>query len=254
MQIAVVTAFDALITPTVTHGVVGRAADRGLLNVACINPRDYALRADGRIDDRPFGGGPGMVMAYEPLEHAVRAAQDWLDAPAPVIGLTPQGRPFDQQRAAALATLDGLILVPGRYEGIDERVAEHVFDEELSIGDYVLSGGELAAAVVIDAVTRLLPGVLGDSESASHDSFSGGLLDWPHYTRPEEVAGHAVPAVLLSGDHARIARWRRQQALGRTWQRRPDLLAAQELGEDDRRLLDEYIAALPDTAAPTRKN
>ena len=249
MRIVVVTLFEALIEPTVAHGVVGRAAREGRLTVTCVNPRDHATRADRRIDDRPFGGGPGMVMAYEPLRRSIDAARQTVGAAVPVIGLTPQGQRFDQATAARLATLPGLVLVPGRYEGIDERVAETLFDAELSIGDYVLSGGELAAAVVIDAVARLLPGVLGDAESACHDSFSNGLLDWPHYTRPEQVGGLAVPAVLLSGDHDKIARWRRQQALGRTFERRPDLLEDTELSAEDRQLLDEYIKGASTTTA-----
>lgn len=245
MRIGVVTLFDALITPTLANGVVGRAVDAGQVHVDCINPRQFADRADGRVDDRPFGGGPGMVLAYAPLVRAIEQAKRRVGGGAPVIGLTPQGVPFNQQRAAALAATPGFVLVPGRYEGIDERVADAIFDEELSIGDYVLSGGELAAAVVIDAVARLLPGVLGDARSAGQDSFSDGLLDCPHYTRPDVVDDRPVPSVLLSGDHAQIARWRRQQALGRTWQRRPDLLARLTLSDTDRVLLDEYIAALP---------
>ncbi|MEO1036859.1 MAG: tRNA (guanosine(37)-N1)-methyltransferase TrmD [Pseudomonadota bacterium] len=248
MQIAVVTLFEGLIEPTATLGVVGRAVDAGLLGVTCVNPRDYAERADRRVDDRPFGGGPGMVLAYTPMCRAIDAACAAVGGEAKVIGLTPQGRRFDQRMAEELATLPSLVLVPGRYEGIDERVADARFDAEVSIGDYVLSGGELAAAVMIDSVARLLPGALGAAESASHDSFSDGLLDWPHYTRPEHVDDRAVPAVLMSGDHDRIARWRRQQALGRTWQRRPDLLAACRLSSEDQRLLEEFIAGLPPAA------
>ncbi len=242
MDVSVVTLFPDLVLPTAEHGVVGRAAERGLLTLNCVNPRDHAERADRRVDDRPFGGGPGMVMAFRPLKNAIDAARHAVGDNAPVVGLTPQGEVFDQAKARALAALPGLILVPGRYEGIDERLAAAEFDEELSIGDYVLSGGELAAAVVIDAVTRLLPGVLGAEDSATTDSFSDGLLDWPHYTRPETIEGHAVPPVLVGGNHREIARWRRRAALGRTWERRPDLLAGRALDPLDRELLDEYIA------------
>ncbi|MEM1263979.1 MAG: tRNA (guanosine(37)-N1)-methyltransferase TrmD [Pseudomonadota bacterium] len=249
MHIAVVTLFEALVAPTLAHGVVGRAVDAGRVRVDCVNPRQFAERADGRVDDRPFGGGPGMVLAYAPMVRAIEQAKRQVGESAPVIGLTPQGAAFDQRRAEMLATSSGFVLVPGRYEGIDERVAEAAFDEELSIGDYVLSGGELAAAVVIDAVARLVPGVLGDARSAGQDSFSDGLLDCPHYTRPDVVDGQSVPGVLLSGDHAQIARWRRQQSLGRTWQRRPDLLEQRLLSESDQALLDEYIAALPTATA-----
>jgi tRNA (guanine37-N1)-methyltransferase len=211
-----------------------------LLTLHTWNPRDYAGDRHGTVDDRPYGGGPGMVMKVRPLREAIQDARA-AGAAAPVICLTPQGRRFEQGRARELAALERVILVAGRYEGIDERLIELEVDEELSIGDYVLSGGELPLLVVMDAVTRLLPGALGAADSAQADSFMDGLLDYPHYTRPEEVAGRRVPQVLLSGDHAGIERWRCKQALGRTWQRRPDLLEVMELDERQRELLNEFI-------------
>ena len=195
------------------------------------------------MDDRPFGGGPGMVLKAEPLARAVAAVKGRLPANAPVIGLSAQGRPFDQAAARRLSGLPGFALVAGRYEGIDQRVTDALVDEELSIGDYVLSGGEFPALIVIDAVVRLLPGVLGDEASALEDSFGEGLLDWPHYTRPEVWDGRPVPPVLLGGNHAAIRRWRLMQALGRTWQRRPDLLARRGLTPDEQSLLEEFCSA-----------
>ena len=223
-------------------GVTGRAFERGQAQLRLWNPRDYTHDVHRTVDDRPYGGGPGMVMKVEPLRAAILDAKR--AAPASRVAyLSPQGRRFDQQAAAELAGRDGLILVAGRYEGVDERlIARHV-DEEWSIGDYVLSGGELAAMVVMDAVIRLLPGVLGHEDSAAQDSYMAGLLDCPHYTRPEEIDGLRVPAVLLSGNHEAIRRWRLKQALGRTWERRPDLLAHRELTGEERKLLDEYLGA-----------
>ncbi len=221
--------------------MVGRAATRGLLSLGLQNPRDYADDTHRTVDDRPYGGGPGMVMKFEPLAAAIGAAKAVLPADSPVIGLSPQGQVFDQAVASRLAALPGMVLLAGRYEGIDERVVDACVDEELSLGDFVLSGGEIAAMAVIDAVVRLLPGVLGDDESAAQDSFMEGLLDCPHYTRPEQVDGRRVPEVLLSGDHARIARWRQQQALGRSYIRRPDLLARLKLTDEQQTLLDEYL-------------
>jgi tRNA (guanine37-N1)-methyltransferase len=223
------------------YGVVGRAAKRGLISLECQNPRDFTVDAHRTIDDRPYGGGPGMVMMYEPSAAAIASAKDHLPAGSPVLCLSPQGAVFDQATAQRLAGLPGLVLLAGRYEGIDERLIESQVDEELSLGDFVLSGGEIAAMVVIDAVARLLPGVLGDAASASQDSFMDGLLDYPHYTRPEETDGRRVPEVLLSGDHARIAKWRYQQALGRSFQRRPDLVEKLELNDEQQKLLDEYL-------------
>jgi tRNA (guanine37-N1)-methyltransferase len=221
-------------------GVTGRAFDEGLAELVTWNPRDQALDRHRTVDDRPYGGGPGMVMAVEPLGATVRAAKA-ANPQARVCLLSPQGRRLDQAGVRELASRQGLILLCGRYEGIDERLVEQEVDEEWSIGDYVLSGGELAAAVIMDAVLRLVPGVLGDAQSAVQDSFMEGLLDCPHYTRPETHAGLTVPEVLLSGDHAAIARWRRKQALGRTWERRPDLLEGRSLDEEASGLLEEYL-------------
>ncbi|MCA1803964.1 MAG: tRNA (guanosine(37)-N1)-methyltransferase TrmD [Xanthomonadaceae bacterium] len=240
MRIDVVTLFPELVQTLTEHGIPRRAAERGLLRLATWNPRDYTRDRHRSVDDRPYGGGPGMVMRVEPLQAAIQAARQ-ADVAAPVIYLSPQGRRLDQAGVRELARRPRLILVAGRYEGIDERLIEAEVDEEWSIGDYVLSGGELAAMVLADAVTRLLPGALGDADSAGQDSFMEGLLDYPHYTRPEEVAGRRVPEVLLGGNHAEIERWRRQQALGRTRERRPDLLELLELDEEQQALLAEYL-------------
>ncbi len=241
MQMQVVTLFPDMVLTIAEYGVVGRAAKRGLISLECQNPRDFTVDAHRTVDDRPYGGGPGMVMMYEPSAAAIASAKDHLPAGSPVLYLSPQGAVFDQATAQRLAGLPGLVLLAGRYEGIDERLIESQVDEELSLGDFVLSGGEIAAMVVIDAVARLLPGVLGDAASASQDSFMDGLLDYPHYTRPEETDGRRVPEVLLSGDHARIAKWRYQQALGRSFQRRPDLVEKLELNDEQQKLLDEYL-------------
>ncbi len=223
-------------------GVTGRAFERGQAQLRLWNPRDYTHDVHRTVDDRPYGGGPGMVMKVEPLRAAILDAKR--AAPGSRVAyLSPQGRRFDQQAAAELAGRDGMILVAGRYEGIDERIIARHVDEEWSIGDYVLSGGELAAMVLMDVVLRLLPGVLGHEDSAAQDSYTAGLLDCPHYTRPEEIDGLRVPAVLLSGNHEEIRRWRLRQALGRTWERRPDLLAHRELSGEERKLLDDYIGA-----------
>lgn len=242
MKFGVVTLFEAQLRALFEGGVVGNSLEQDRLQLICRNPREFASGGYRRVDDRPFGGGPGMVMQYEPVAHAIEALVTEC-GPAKVIGLTPQGRPFSQADARRLSLEPAIVLVAGRYEGIDERVAEQYFDEEISLGDFVLSGGEIAAAAIIDATARLLPGVLGHVESASEDSFSAGLLDWPHYTRPETIGDRQVPEVLLSGDHKAIARWRRQQALGRTWQRRPDLLAELTLDATDQQLLEEFKAA-----------
>lgn len=240
MHIRVVTLFPELVAGVGACGVVGRALDRGLADVECINPRQFAEDVHRTVDDRPYGGGPGMVMAYRPLAAAVEAAKAGLPDAVPVIGLSPQGKVFDQQAAERFSALSGMVLVAGRYEGIDERFIESYVDEELSLGDVVLSGGELAAMAVIDAVVRLLPGVLGDPGSAAEDSFSDGRLDHPHFTRPDSIDGRDVPAVLLSGDHERIARWRLRESLGRTWARRPDLLERRGLNEEEKALLAEW--------------
>ena len=242
MQIEVVTLFPELIEAGLRQGVVGRALGAGLLRVGTEDPRRHAVDLHRTVDDRPYGGGPGMVMKVEPLATAIRAAASRLPGGAPVIGLSAQGLPLTQELARRLSGHAGMVLVAGRYEGIDQRVVEALIDEELSIGDYVLSGGELPALVVIDAVARLLPGVLGDAGSAEQDSFGDGLLDWPHYTRPEVWEGRRVPEVLQGGNHAEIRRWRRKQALGRTWQRRPDLLSRRTLSGDERSLLEEFCA------------
>ncbi len=241
MQISVVSLFPGMVGQVAEYGVVGRAKERGLLVLHCENPRDYADDAHRTVDDRPYGGGPGMVLKFAPAAKAIRAARQALPEGSRVVCLSPQGAAFDQATARRYAGLPGLVLLSGRYEGIDERLIECEVDEELSLGDFVLSGGEIAAMAVIDAVARLLPGVLGDDESATQDSFMQGLLDYPHYTRPESIAGRNVPAVLLSGDHARIARWRQKQALGRSYLRRPDLVRKLQLSKEQRLLLDEFL-------------
>ncbi len=241
MHMQVVTIFPEMVRTIAQFGVVGRAVERELITLDCQNPRDFTLDAHRTIDDRPYGGGPGMVMKYEPAAAAIAAAKAKLPAGSPVVCMSPQGAVFDQAMARRFARLPGMILLAGRYEGIDERLIESQVDEELSLGDFVISGGEIAAMAVIDAVARLLPGVLGDEASASQDSFMDGLLDHPHYTRPEEIDGRRVPGVLLSGDHARIAKWRYQQALGRSFERRPDLVEKLDLNDEQQKLLDEYL-------------
>ena len=242
MRVDVVSLFPEFIAQCAGFGIVGRAQERGLLALHGWNPRDYATGNYRRVDERPFGGGPGMVMLIDPLRDCLNAARAADPAPAKVIYLSPQGARLDQAKVRELATRDRVILLCGRYEGIDERLISAEVDEELSIGDYVLSGGELAAAVVIDAVARLQEGALNDAESAAQDSFEDGLLDCPHYTRPVEHDLGEVPAVLISGNHAQIARWRRQQSLGRTWLRRPDLIDEAVLSKADRKLLDAFRA------------
>jgi tRNA (guanine37-N1)-methyltransferase len=243
MKIEVVTLFPRMIAGALEYGVVGRALERGLVTVGTEDPRAHTQDAHRTVDDRPYGGGPGMVMKPEPLLAAIRAAHRRLPPGSPRICLSAQGEPFSEGVARSLAALPGMLLVAGRYEGIDERVVELGCDRELSIGDYVLSGGELPALTVIDAVARLLPGALGDERSSEQDSFARGLLDWPHYTRPEVFEGLAVPPVLLSGDHAGIDRWRLERALERTWRRRPDLLARARLAPEAQRALNEVLAA-----------
>jgi len=244
MRIDIISLFPEFVAQCAAFGVVGRAVERGLLSVHGFNPRDYAEGNYRRVDDRPFGGGPGMVMLIDPLRASLRAAREADPAPAKVVYMSPQGTPLTQAKVRELAGRERLIVLCGRYEGIDERLIRAEVDEEISIGDYVLSGGELAAAVIVDAVARLREGVLGDAESAVQDSFEDGLLDCPHYTRPVEHALGAVPDVLMSGNHAEIAKWRRMQSLGRTWQRRPDLLDEATLSKADRKLLAAYRAAL----------
>lgn len=244
MHIQVVTLFPEEFRSLVGLGVTGRAISDQRVRLDLLNPRDFATDRHRTVDDRPYGGGPGMVMAVEPLRSTIRAARAAAAEGAKVGLLSPQGRVVDQAVVRELSQRSDLILVCGRYEGIDERLIELEVDEEWSIGDYVLSGGELAAAVMIDAVTRLLPGVLGDEQSAEQDSFTDGLLDCQHYTRPERVEELSVPPVLLSGDHGAIERWRRKQALGRTWLRRPDLLERLDLDEQSAALLAEFKAEL----------
>ena len=244
LQFDVITLFPPMFDALAEAGVIGRAREKGIYQLVAWNPRDFAQNAYRTVDDRPYGGGPGMVMMPEPIGKAVAAArqrQKSTGVKQPrVIHLTPQGRLLNHPLVMELAGQKGLVLLAGRYEGVDERVTAREVDDEISIGDYVLSGGELAAMVLIDSVVRQLPGVLGDADSASQDSFVNGLLDCPHYTRPEAYDGQTVPPVLLSGNHAEIGRWRLKQALGRTWQRRPDLLVKRALSVDEQKLLDEY--------------
>lgn len=245
MRIDIISLFPDFVAQIASHGVIGRAQERGLLSIHGWNPRDYASGNYRRVDDRPFGGGPGMVMLIDPLRAALQAARADDPKPAPTTYLSPQGAPLTQAKVRTLAARERLILLCGRYEGIDERLVAAEVDEEISIGDYVLSGGELAAAVVIDAVARLQEGALNDAESAIQDSFEDGLLDCPHYTRP---VGHElgnVPDVLLSGNHAEIARWRRDQSLARTLMRRPDLLDSAALTDEDQQRLEAYKAGKP---------
>jgi tRNA (guanine37-N1)-methyltransferase len=241
MRIDVVTLFPEMLDTLLGFGVTGRAVKRGLLTVTGWNPRNYTSDRHRTVDDRPFGGGPGMVMKVEPLRAAIGAAREAAGGTTRVIYLSPQGRRLDQQGVQRLQACGTLLLLAGRYEGVDERIIETEVDEEVSIGDYVLSGGELPALVLIDALARLIPGALNDADSAAEDSFVNGLLDYPHYTRPETLDDRRVPEVLLSGDHAAIRRWRHKQALGRTWLRRPDLLEMLQLSAEDKSLLDEFI-------------
>ncbi len=240
MWVNVVSLFPEMFSAITEHGITGRAHAQGVWQLSHADPRDFTDDPHRTVDDRPYGGGPGMVMKVAPLRAAIHAAKAEANGPVKVICLSPQGKPLDQAAVAMLAARPRHILVAGRYEGIDERVLEADIDEEWSLGDYVLSGGELAAMVLMDAMVRLLPGALGDADSAAQDSFSAGnagLLDYPHYTRPEEVDGQRVPEVLLSGDHAAIARWRLQQSLLRTQQRRPDLFGERRLTEEEELLL-----------------
>jgi len=241
-RIALVSIFPEMFAALTEYGVSGRAVKDGLLEVRCWNPREFTSDKHRTVDDRPYGGGPGMVMMAEPLYQALEAARTWAGeegGPVRTIYLSPQGRQLDQRGVEDLSAAGNLVLLAGRYEGVDERIVESMIDEEWSIGDYVLSGGELAAMVMVDAITRLIPGALGHEQSAVEDSFSSGLLDCPHYTRPEQYRGVAVPEVLLSGNHERIRRWRLKQALARTQQRRPDLLEGLELNKEQKQLLEE---------------
>ena len=236
----IVSIFPEMFGPFTQQGVIGRAVKSGTLAVDTFNPRDFTHDRHRTVDDRPYGGGPGMLMMVKPLTDAIAAAKQAGGEKSKVIYLSPQGKKFDQAGVQRLSQSDRLILICGRYEGIDERVIESQVDEEVSIGDYVLSGGELPAMVLMDAVARLVPGVLGHTASAVEDSFTDGLLDCPHYTRPEVLDGQAVPPVLLSGDHEKIRQWRLMQSLGRTWQRRPELLNHLALTEEQQKLLEQF--------------
>jgi tRNA (guanine37-N1)-methyltransferase len=239
MKISVITLFPEMLA-ALNYGIPKRAIERNLLTLQCINPRDFTTDKHRTVDDKPYGGGPGMLMKVAPLSSAINAAKKTCPA-AKVFYLSPQGKTISQQHLATFSTYPELILIAGRYEGIDERVIETEVDEEWSIGDYVLSGGELAAMVIIDGIIRLLPGALGDEDSAKQESFTTGLLDYPHYTRPDELNGMKVPDVLLHGNHKAIERWRLKQTLGRTYLRRPDLLALHDLSEAEKQLLDEFL-------------
>ncbi|MFT5708196.1 MAG: tRNA (guanine37-N1)-methyltransferase [Oceanospirillaceae bacterium] len=241
MWFGVVSLFPEMFEAITRFGVTGRALKRGLIDVSCWNPRDFAHDRHRTVDDRPFGGGPGMLMKVQPLKDAIQVARQSAPGEAKVIYLSPQGRKLDHKLVIELGSFESLILVAGRYEGIDERLIESDIDMEISLGDFVLSGGELPAMTLIDAVARLVPGVLGHADSAIEDSFVEGLLDCPHYTRPDVFDDKQVPEVLLSGDHAKIKRWRLKQQLGRTYTRRPDLLKALDLNKQEQQLLEEYI-------------
>lgn len=247
MWIGVISLFPEMFRAITEHGVTGRAVKSGLLQIECWNPREFTHDKHRTVDDRPYGGGPGMLMMVQPLRDAIHAAKQAAGDGAKVIYLSPQGRKLTQAGVTELATNQKLILVAGRYEGIDERVIQTEVDEEWSIGDYVLSGGELPAMTLIDAVSRLVPGVLGDQASAEQDSFTGGLLDHPHYTRPEVLDGLAVPEALTSGNHEVIRRWRLKQSLGRTWQRRPELINNLALTDEQESLLAEYVREVRDS-------
>lgn len=245
MRFDVITLFPEMVEAASRYGVTGKAIDNGMVRLETWNPRDYTHDKHRTVDDRPYGGGPGMVMKYQPLFDAVSEAKEsGCGDRAKVVYLSPQGRPITQCLLNESVHCEQLILVAGRYEGIDERFIETVCDEEWSLGDYVISGGELAALIVVDGVSRLLPGVLGDENSALQDSHMDGLLDYPHFTRPENIEGRVVPEVLLSGNHADIERWRLKQALGRTWQRRPELLKNKQLSDVEYELLQEFIVEL----------
>ena len=241
MRFDVLTLFPEMVKSAANIGITGKAQERGIVELCAWNPRDYALDKHRTVDDRPYGGGPGMVMKYQPLHDALTDARQADSRQAKVVYLSPQGKSITQTFMAEASRLPRLILVAGRYEGVDERFIQMDCDEEWSIGDYVLSGGELAALVIIDAITRLLPGALGDVDSAQQDSHVDGLLDCPHFTRPEQIGGFSVPDVLLSGNHADISRWRMKQALGKTWQKRPDLLKKKKLTAEQENLLNEFI-------------
>ncbi len=239
VRIDVITLFPKMVEQVINYGVVGRAADQNLLGLECWNPRDYTVDRHRTVDDRPYGGGPGMLMKVQPLEETIQAVRK-KNPQAQLVYLSPQGKPVDQDMLAKQVDAGSVIFLCGRYEGIDERLIQQEVDQEWSIGDYVISGGELAAMVCIDAMTRLIPGALGHEQSAQQDSFSDGLLDYPHYTRPEEYKGMKVPEVLMNGNHRHIEDWRERQSLGRTWQRRPDLLEHKVLDDRQQALLNDF--------------
>ncbi|ATZ74594.1 tRNA (guanosine(37)-N1)-methyltransferase TrmD [Idiomarina sp. X4] len=241
MKIGVISLFPDMFSAVTDYGVTGRAIKEGLLQVSVWNPRDFTHDRHRTVDDRPYGGGPGMLMMVQPLVDAIEAAKNDLGQDTPVIYLSPQGQTLDHRGVQSLSGNDRMILIAGRYEGIDERVIEKYVDAQWSIGDYVLSGGELPAMVLIDAISRLVPGVLGHQDSAEEDSFANGLLDCPHYTRPEVYNEQQVPSVLLSGNHDKIRRWRLQQSLGRTWLQRPELIKDLALTDEQEALLSEFI-------------
>jgi len=240
MRIQIITLFPEMVLNLARFGVIGRAIEGGLVELDTLNPSDYSTDPHGRVDDRPYGGGPGMVMRYEPLQKAIHRARD-NEPDSHVVCLSAQGKLFEQKDVARLLAYTNLVLVAGRYEGIDERLVEAETDEELSVGDFVVSGGELPAMLLVDALIRHVPGALGHEESARQDSFVDGMLDCPHYTRPGKIDGREVPEVLLQGDHQAIERWRQKQALGRTCLRRPDVFAKLDLSEEQKALLEEYL-------------
>ncbi|GHA57431.1 tRNA (guanosine(37)-N1)-methyltransferase TrmD [Photobacterium aphoticum] len=241
MKVGIISLFPDMFNAITNFGVTGQAVKKGLLSVETWNPRDFTHDKHRTVDDRPYGGGPGMLMMVQPLRDAIHAAKQSVEGQAKVIYLSPQGRKLDQAGVEELAQNENLILICGRYEGVDERIIQQEVDEEWSIGDFVLTGGELPAMTLVDAVVRFVPGVLGDFASAEEDSFANGLLDCPHYTRPEVLDGQEVPKVLLSGNHKDISRWRLKQSLGRTWLRRPELLENLALTDDQEFLLTEFI-------------
>jgi tRNA (guanine37-N1)-methyltransferase len=259
MRIEIVTLFPEMVEAAACYGVTGRALSKGLWTLSCRNPRDFATDSYRTVDDRPYGGGPGMVMTAEPLEKALLAAREGLRIAgveidrAPVVHLSAQGEPLTHRRVVELSARSGIVLLAGRYEGVDERLLEREVDLEFAVGDFVVSGGELPALLLIDAVVRQLPGVLNDEQSKVEESFVDGLLDCPHYTRPETYDGRVVPPVLMGGDHSAIARWRRKQGLGRTWLRRPDLLAERGMSEEETGLLKEYLSELIEMSDEGRK-
>ncbi len=246
MRFDVVSLFPEMVVSGSSYGVVGKAIEKGLVTLSVWNPRDFVHDKHRTVDDRPYGGGPGMVMKFQPLKDALARAKIMHSEAAKVVYLSPQGRPIKQSMLEQVSKQGQLILIAGRYEGIDERFIESCCDEEWSLGDFVISGGELAALVVIDGISRLIPGVLGAEESAKQDSHVDGLLDYPHYTRPETIDDKMVPKILLSGNHAEIARWRLKQSLGRTWKKRPDLLQNKKLTTEQQELLEEFRTEIDD--------